>query len=173
MGETADPKSGVHPGVAISAAKPLEVYHAGCLRGSERSGLPDESPREVDGHVEALGDCSPHSFASVTHSAIVTPLDRHERDDVDGTESRMLAAVLTQIDGLEGDTVERQDRSLDRGGVPGQRKYRTVVRCVRRMVEQAGAGRGSYRLREALDDLGPTALADVRDRFDDGHATLL
>ena len=52
----------------------------------------------------------------------------------------MLAAVLAQIDGLDGDGEERQRRRLDRGGVAGEREDRAVVRRVGRMVEQADAG---------------------------------
>ena len=85
----------------------------------------------------------------------------------------MLALVLPQVDRRRARLLEeRQRRRLDRGGVAGQREHRAVVRRVGGVVEQADARRLPDRVREALDDLGAAAFADVGNGFDDGHARL-
>ncbi len=127
---------------------------------------------EKDGHSEALGDGSADVLGerhAVGHRDV---LDRDERHDVDSSEPGMLTAVLAQVDRLDGDSKERQGRCFDCGGISGEREDRPVVRRVGRMVEQADAWGRANRLRQALDDLGPAALTDIRDGFDDRHATL-
>ena len=87
----AGPKSGVHPGVAIFAREPFELAAADVFEILAR-GIRRRVLVEVHRHGEALrdrrGDVLRQRHAVVHRRA----LDRHERDDVDGAEPRMLAA---------------------------------------------------------------------------------
>ncbi len=78
----------------------------------------------------------------------------------------MLAAMRAQIDVGDGALEQRQHGALDAGCVADQREHGSVVRRVRGMVEQADAVDRADRGGHRRDDLGPAALAHVRNAFD-------
>ena len=165
--EVRRPAGGGHLGrqpFELAAADVFEVLARGVRRG-----LLVEKDRDL----KAFGDRGADVLRERHAFGHRDTLDRNERHDIDGAETRMLAPVLPQVDGVERDGKERQRRRLDRRRVAGQREDGAVVGGVGRMVEQANARRLPDGLREALDDVGAAALADVGDRFDDRHAPSL
>ena len=81
----------------------------------------------------------------------------------------MLAGVRAEIDRGDRALVHREHRRLDRRRVAGHREHRSVVRRVRRIVEQADARHGADGGGDRLDDFGPPPLADVGNALDDWH----
>src|SRR6185503_15714277 len=78
----------------------------------------------------------------------------------------MLAGVRTKIDLIDGDLEEREDRSLERRRFAGHREDRSVVRGIRRTIEQPRARHTLNRLGETIDDLGSPPLAHVGHTLD-------
>ena len=99
--------------------------------------------------------------------------NRDERHDVDRAEARVLAAMRPQIDVGDGARDQREDGVSDALGVARQRENRAVVRRIGRMVEQAHAGDAADGDRHLVDDLGPAALAHIRNALDYGHASIV
>ena len=78
----------------------------------------------------------------------------------------MLAVVRAQIEIGDRALDEREHRLLDANGIAGEREHRAVVRGVGGEVEEADARHPPDRVGHGRDDLGPPALADVRDTLD-------
>ncbi len=85
---------------------------------------------EVDGNTEPLGDRGADVLRQRDAVRHGDALDRDEGHDVDGAETRMLALVLTQVDGRHGLLEQREHGRFERGGVADQREDGSVVRRV-------------------------------------------
>ncbi len=128
---------------------------------------------QVHRHAEARRDGGaglPGQRHAVGHRRA---LDRHEGDDVDGAQARVLAAVRPEVDVGDGPFDERQDGSLDAVGVAGEGEDGTVVRRVRGMVEQADAFDAPHGVGHGRDDLGPASFAHVGNAFDEHEKRLI
>ena len=106
-------------------------------------------------------------------SSIVVVAERHERDDVDGPDARVLAGVLVHVDLVDRD-LERAARGPPRPRPCSPAIVNTdrlwlasLVRSSRKTPSPLGDG-----LRQPVDDVEPAALGDVRDGFDQ-HASML
>ena len=122
------------------------------------------------GQVEAFGDGGGSLARQRDAIGHRRPLERHERHDVDRTESRVLSLMPPQIDPGEGGLEERDHRRRQRVAIAGKGQDGAVVRGIRLQVEEADAGNRAHRGADGLDRRGVPAFADVRDALDDGHA---
>ena len=97
---------------------------------------------------------------------------RDERDDVDGADPRVLAAVLLHVD--VGDGLLHEPLQARGHGVvlAGDGEHRAVVAGVRGAVEQEDAGDRGQGVGEPLDHVEATALGDVGHAFDE-HVPML
>ena len=127
---------------------------------------------EEDREVEAFRDPGaevPRHLDGVVHRRRA---ERHERDDVDGTDARVLAGVAVHVDLVDRDLDEPLERVGDRIVLAGHREDRAVVAGVARPVEQEDALALLDGIRHPVDDIEAAALRYVRDGLDQ-HLTML
>ena len=113
----AGPKSGSRPRVAISVAEALVLAaaHVGQL---DPVGPGRGRRVQVDGEVEAGRDPAPEVAGEVDALVERRVAQRHERDDVDGADPRVLAGLLLHVDLAEGHRHEPLQRVGDGGRSP-------------------------------------------------------
>ena len=122
---------------------------------------------EVDRDAEPVRDPRAEARASATQSSIVVSPERHERDDVDGPDPRVLArsGCSMSIASMATATVARARRRPPPRSPASVSTLRlwlaSLVRSRRWTPGVAGDGRG-----EPVDDVEPPALANVRDGLD-------
>ena len=98
--------------------------------------------------------------------------ERHERDDIDGPDARVLAGVAVHVDLVDRDLDQPFEGVGDRIVFAGDGEDRPVVAGVARPVEQEDAVAGLDGARHPVDDIEASALRHVRDGFDQ-HLTML
>ena len=151
--------------MAISSqALVLAAAHVGELDPIGPGGGPGV---EIDRDLEPIGDAGgerPGEVDAVVHRGLA---ERHERDDVDGPDPRVLAALGLHVDGLDGDGHRGLERVGHPLGLAGEGQDRPVVAGVTGPVEEMHAGRAGDGCRQTIDDVRPPALTEVRDGFDE------
>ncbi len=136
--------------------------------------LPPVFPRggvavQEDGDLKPFGDPAaqlPGEGHAVLHRS---PGDGHKGADVHGPGPGVLAPVVAHVDELDGLPVKGQHGRDEGGAVADQREDGPVVVRVGVEVQEHDAGLGAQETDELVDDLHPSALADVRDALDDRH----
>ena len=89
-------------------------FFLGSVEAPPRRDTPGSANAFRDGGADVLGERH-----AISHRGA---LDRNERDDVDGADAGVLAAVLPQVDGVYGDVEERERGGLERGRVADERE---------------------------------------------------
>ena len=127
---------------------------------------------EIDGHFEAIRD-PPAEGAGHLDAVVDRGLaERHERNDVDRPDARMLAPVHLHVDLMDGDRHRPFEGLGDGLGLSGDRQDASVVAGVHRAIEQKCAANTLHRVGESLDDVEPSTLAEIGHRFDEAHRAL-
>ena len=99
-------------------------------------------------------------------------LDRHEGDHVHGTEARVFALVLAEVDGGDRLVKQRERRGLHLRAVTGVAEDGPVMGRVGFDVQQLRAGRADRR-RTRVQHVLPSTVTDIGNTFDDRHAATL
>ena len=121
---------------------------------------------EVDGQVEALRDVGAEATGELDALVHRRLAERHEGDDVDGADARVLALVLLHVDLRDGDLDGTLHRHGDRLGLAGEGQHAAIVVDVRRPIEEVDVRCRGHDSRQGIDDLGAPALAEVGDALD-------
>ena len=124
---------------------------------------------EIHGHAKALRDFARRLLRERDAVLHGDAFNRHERDDVDGAKTRMLARVSAQVDRAGSRFEEREHGGLERCRIAGERDHRSVMRGVGGIVEQPRARHAAHRINDPFDNVGSTTLADVGNALDDRH----
>jgi hypothetical protein len=121
---------------------------------------------QVDGHPEALG----HGRAElpcVAHAVVDRGVpQRHEGNDIDRADARMLAVLKLHVDVADGDLDGPRQRTHDGVGVASQGQDRSVVAGVAGAVQEIRATHGAGRVGQPIDDVEAPTLGVVGHGFD-------
>ena len=127
---------------------------------------------QVDGDPVAAGDPG-RELAGQLHARVHGRVaERHERDDVDGADPRVLAGVRVHVDVLDRLRHEPFQAGGDRAVLARDREHRAVVAGVRGAVEEEHVRRRGQGVGEALDDVEAATLGDVGHGLDE-HQPML
>src|SRR5439155_18710604 len=128
---------------------------------------------EVDRHLELVRDPPPDGPGE--RDAIIhrDPADGNEREDVEGSDPRVLPAVVVHVDSGDGGPGPLEGRFGHRVAAPDERDDAPIVIRVHLRIEKANTGDGRDRFRDGIHDLFASPLRKVRDAlYDVCHSIL-